>query len=142
MNSIKGFGVCIALLAILPLSIHAQTCRAASDSASLRLVEWVDNQTNPTDAVEDSYRVAMGYPLLPRSQVSVVTHNATCNKALAAYQAAGAGGAGFTGRVAVVKAGNTYTVYDPGYYYGPAPKVGDFYVQLDSRFKVINKFGV
>ena len=105
------------------------------DSVGAGMLQRIARYTQPVDPVYDEYRRGYGYPLVPASQLALVTSESVCKKAAAAYRAATTG-AGWLGRVAVVKAGTTYTVLDPGYYFDAANKAA-LWVLMDSRFKPI-----
>lgn len=121
------------------LTSAQSSCVGASEFGNLAqdVLARVQELVAPVDADDERNRVAYGYPLVPRNQVSIVTQSATCAKAFAAYQTATSGGAGYSGRVVVVKAGTTYTVVDPGYYWNPSSKAYHW-VLMDSKFKTIS----
>lgn len=100
----------------------------------------VRQYTSPADASYEESRVALGYPLVPASQVTLVTREQDCKKARDVYRANTPQGGGWANRVVVVKAGSTFTVIDPGYTFNPAePRL--LYALLDSRFRFVRFIG-
>lgn len=123
-----------------PLALGAQsTCISSTEYNGLpqKVLARVQKLTAPMNASDESTRVAYGYPLVPAAQVTLVTQAATCTKAYATFKSSTTGGAGYTGRVIVVKAGTTYTVVDPGYYWNAASRALHL-VLMDSKYKRIN----
>jgi hypothetical protein len=115
------------------------TCRP-SDAASERMVRWVRNIATGTDAHAADVREHTKIPFVSESQVTYVTSQFVCNKALSPYNARTAmqdasTGASIlpSGSLYVVKAGTVYVVWDP------AKSAGEYayYVTLDSKYKVL-----
>jgi hypothetical protein len=108
---------------------------AESDSVGSEVLARVKDYVSSNEPPHVAARNAYGYPALAASQVTLVTQNAVCTKAEAAYRAATTGGAGRTGRVVVIKAGNTLTVLDPGW----TPSVSSpsrVLVLMDNKYKL------
>jgi hypothetical protein len=138
VHRILAFLLCVPAAAVAQKNAPQPTvCISIQefDSLGAGMLRRIARYTEPADAAYDEYRRGYGYPLVPASQLSLVTQESVCKKAAAAYRSATTG-AGWLGRVAVVKAGTTYTVIDPGYYYDAANKAA-LWVLLDSKFKPI-----
>ena len=110
------------------------------DTLATKVIQVVKQYTAPADSADDAYRIGLGYALVAANQLSIVTQSTVCTKAEAAYRTATSGGQGNTGRVVVVKAGETYTVLDPGHYWSHAdPRYR--YVLMNNKYQVITVFG-
>jgi hypothetical protein len=71
----------------------------------------------------------------------MVTQEAVCKKAKAAYEAGMTqrGGAGFSGRVYVVKSGSTYAVLDPDHHRDG--RTNNWIIMImDSRYQTLSLF--
>jgi hypothetical protein len=108
------------------------------NSVAANVMALVRSYTSPVDSAFDIARAGLGYPLVPASQVTLVTREADCKKARDAYQTKMGNLQGYSGRVVVVKAGNTFTVLDPSAYYNPANR-RNLYGLFDSHFALISK---
>lgn len=94
--------------------------------------------SDPKAAIRDSVKLGS----VPASQVVLITQATVCRKANGAYRRflAGTGGPPFSGQVYVLRAGSTYAVMDPAFYYDPQLPHEWVIVILDSSFKVLSKF--
>jgi hypothetical protein len=127
---------------MLTRSAEAQTVCRPADSLGSKFLAHVARHSaarNATDAmVRDSLRLgAVSSP----SQVVMVTQEAVCKKAKAAYETefSGQGGSSFSGRLYVAKAGSTYAVLDPDYHYRPnRPKW--IIMVMDDRYRKLSLF--
>ena len=139
---IRCAGIAAALMLLFVGDARAQTCvtLAEHDSLAAGVLSMVRSYTAPADSGAEAYRVSLGYPLVNANQVTLVTKEQDCKKARDAFRAATTQGSGWTDRVVVVKAGQTYTVIDPGYVYNSeAPRL--VYVLLDNQFRFKNFIG-
>jgi transglutaminase-like putative cysteine protease len=92
-------------------------CRSA-DTLSAELIDMVTKYTTTTEPDGVEARDSLGLPSVPANQVVLVTKRSTCSQAAQAYAAQLTVNTGtLSGRVYLVKAGNTYIVYDPEYVY-------------------------
>jgi hypothetical protein len=104
------------------------------------MVRWLTRVVTGTDSASIEQRTHMKLPQVPASQISYVTDENVCNKAVSPYNANSVitqNGVPVTpsGKLYVVKVGNVYVASDP------AKTVGHFAlnVVLDSKFKVLSK---
>jgi hypothetical protein len=123
-------------------SADAQAVCRAADSLGSKFLAHIARHSaakNPTDAlVRDSLRLgAVSSP----SQVVMVTQEAVCKKAKAAYETefSGRGGSSPSGRLYVVKAGSTYAVLDPNYHYNPSRPRWIIMI-MDDRYRKLSLF--
>lgn len=117
----------------------AQTYCRPADATSNLLTAHVGEISSATVGDDKIVRDSLRLPLVQTSQIAVVTQEATCKKANAAFQAwlANRGGTSFSGRVYVLRIGTVYAVHDPVYRY----RAGEDYtpiVFLDSRLKFLS----
>lgn len=118
----------LVALAMISVPVAAQTsaCRPA-DSASARMVRFVQNIATGTDSAALKSRAQMHIPPLSASQVTYVTDTRVCSKAVAPYDGvtgmhlASTGQAiAPSGQLYVVQAGSVLVVWDP------VKKAGEF----------------
>jgi hypothetical protein len=134
--------VLLSATLMLTGSADAQTvCRPADSLGNTFLAHIARHSAarNATDAmVRDSLRLgAVSGP----SQLVMVTQEAVCKKAKAAYETefSGRGGSSFSGRLYVVKAGSTYAVLDPDYHYRPN-RPNWIIMIMDDRYRKLSLF--
>lgn len=128
----------VLVVATPPAAFSQTVCRPAdTQTASLKLD--VGRYSSATAGEEKIMRDSLRLPLVPANQITGVTQEATCRKANAALQSlfANTGNNTFSGRVYVLKVGNSYAVVDPVYRHDPNIPVGPILV-LDSHFKPLS----
>ena len=132
----------LILLARLSAKAESQTCVqiAEFDSLGAGVIRMVRSYTAPVDSVYERYRIGLGYPRVSASEVTLVTKEEDCKKARDEFRARTPQGSGWIDRVVVVKAGNMYTVIDPGYVYNTsAPRL--LYVLMNQQFRFVSFLG-
>jgi hypothetical protein len=117
---------------------------AEQDSLGVYLINRVAAFTATTDSAFNADRIIFKLPIVPASQLSLVTQEAVCSKAAAAYASAVSGqGSGLSGRALVVKVGTSatapYVVLDPFFAYD-ASHQSYVHIVLDSKFNVLSRF--
>lgn len=127
---------------LLTDSAEAQAVCRPADSLGSKFLAHIARHSapsNPSDAVvRDSLRLG---PVSNRSQVVMVTQEAVCKKAKAAYEAglSGPGGSSFSGRLYVVKSGSTYAVLDPDFHY--QGRTNNWIIMImDDRYRKLSLF--
>lgn len=123
-----------------PSSGYSQAVCRIADTTSVRLLSEIARYSDAVSPQDLIVRDSLRLPAVPTSQVTLVTQEAVCKKANAAYQAdrSGTGGSGFSGRVYVAKAGDTYAVLDPSFRYGSS--LNWTVVIMDSRYRKLSVF--
>jgi hypothetical protein len=120
--------------------VTAQSSCRPPDEASERMLQWVKNIATGTDEHAADVREHTRIPFVSASQITYVTSQSVCNKALSPYNARAATqdastGASIapSGSLYIVKAATVYVVWDP------AKSAGEYayYVTLDSKYKVL-----
>jgi len=120
----------------VPGDVHGQgtsACRPA-DSTTVRLVQWLSSIVTGTDAAAVQQRNQMKLPVVPASQITYVTDNKVCSKAISPYNAnSGMGSVAPSGKLYVIQVGTVYVTNDP------VKTAGEFtiFVTLDSRFRLL-----
>ena len=118
---------------------QASACRPA-DPVSDRIIRWVTHIVTGTDAGSAQQRSQMALPQVGASQITYVTDNRVCSKALNPYNANStmqdaATGAPVppSGQIYVIQVGSVYVVTDP------VKQAGEFriYVTLDRKYSVL-----
>lgn len=110
-----------SVLAARDLSAQTMTrCRAADDSSSY-LTEMIKQYALAVDSEWVAARDGLGIPgVASAKDIQLVTTEAICKSANAAYQAVAKGARQtLTGRVYVLRVGPAFVVWDPGYRYDP-----------------------
>jgi hypothetical protein len=130
------------LLSILGLvqPLQGQSVCRSADSTSAALIRDVGRYSSATAGDDKTMRDSLRLPLTSPSQVVLVTTSSICQKANTAYQTAvsASGGTGLSGRVYVVKVGQTYAVLDPNYNAG---QPGSWSVVIfDSKFRELSSY--
>jgi hypothetical protein len=120
--------------------VDAQSACRPGDQRSALLIDWLGRKSSAATGGDLLDRNYLKLPLVPASQLSLVTQDATCRNANTTYEAAANAsvGTGLSGKLWVVEVGTAFAVVDPGYHWGPDPgwwKV----VTMDSTFKQLSE---
>jgi hypothetical protein len=115
----------------------SSACRPA-DSTSASMVAWLTAVVTGTDSAAVEQRTQMKLPKVAASQITYVTDENVCSKALSPYNANSTmSGNGVSvppsGQLYVVKVGTVYVARDP------AKTAGEFVINvtLDSKFRFL-----
>ena len=118
----------------------AQTVCHPADETSAALIVRLGRYSSATSGDDRIVRDSLRLAPTAANQVVLVTSESVCKNARDAHQAffPNRGGAGFTGRVYVIKIGMTYAALDPGYNYGD-PTVWTVEI-IDSRYRHLSVY--
>jgi hypothetical protein len=105
------------------------------------MIEMIKSYSIATDSIAKATRDSLRLPALrSASSIALVTKQATCKSANAAYRAVAVGDRQtLSGQVFVVRAGSVYIVWDPAYrVISSQPQ--DVYVVFDSKWHKLSIF--
>ena len=138
-----AFALAAALSGCAPAVLRAQqssACLPTSDTLATDLRRIIRHIADPngSSSVKES-RDSLRIPATTASQVIFVSDKTVCRRAADAYRANSTADASFapSGRVYVVKAGQTYSVVDPAYHYRRQPDVT--IMTFDTKWRLLSK---
>ena len=129
----------VALVAIVQLAgaehLQSQACASATDSAAVHLRARIRRLSASTGTTESYERRDLKLPGVDSTTIVAVTQNATCQKALAAFNGTLSGVSPLPAKIYLVKVGTVFVAMYP---------VSDNHdwpaAVIDSKYKILAKF--
>ena len=128
-----------ALIAVVQLAfaerLQSQACGSATDSAAVHLRARIRRLSASIGATESDERRDLKLPNVDSTTIIAVTQNATCQKALAAFNGTLSGVSPLPAKIYLVKVGTVFVAMYPvsNTYDWPA-------AVIDSKYKILAKF--
>ena len=126
-----------AALVLLAAAPHAAAQCRQPDATSADLVQIIHRYTTATTGGDRTVRDSLRLHAVSADSLHLVTDDAMCRRAAAAYRAELDRNVDtFTGRVIVIKAADRYVILDPAYRYNLQGQVAFWFVMItDADFR-------